>query len=47
MMGNPFVIIFGTLVIEGIRDYETEVPNHLKPEVDKFLKEKGREDLIK
>lgn len=34
---NVFVIIFCTLVIEGIYDYKTDVPVNLKPDVKLML----------
>lgn len=46
-MRNPFVTIFGTLVINGLKDFKTDVPKELKKDVGEFLKEKGKEDLIK
>lgn len=38
---DTFVIIFTTLVINGRRDFHTEVPDNLKDDVKTMLEEMG------
>ncbi len=38
---DTFVIIFATLVVNGRRDFHTEVPKHLQPQVKEMLEELG------